>query len=190
MTVLWLGGHIMNLKLTEKEWLKLRDFNKKIAINILARLPEDWKLPLEDIEGAIYDTFINLLNNYKDGAMSPTSYCWKFAEQYTYRNLMREYKRLKNQDTLDQLYGEDYNDNEICRRKYGVGEVPSLTVDERKKQELVDDVNEILKRVSPQDRCIMKLIMEGRSLREIGELFGMSQVAIQKRLKKYSSIKS
>lgn len=65
------------------------------------KLPSDWCLTLEDIEGAVYGTFIKLLNNYESGAMSPTSYCYQFGEQYTYRDLMREYGKLKKQDTFD-----------------------------------------------------------------------------------------
>ena len=97
-------------------------------------------LSLEEIEGAVYDTFIKLLNNYKEGAMSPTSYCWQFGEQYTYRDLMREYKHLKNQVELDELYGEDKDDDEPCKHKYGVGDVKALTVDEREEQNVHDEV--------------------------------------------------
>lgn len=118
------------MRLNEQDWLKLRDFNKKIAASIQQKLPNDWAITLEDIEGAVYDTFIKILSTYKSGALSATSYCWLHGEQYTLRNLMREYRLLKKQVTLDDLYGED-KDDEPCNHKYGIGEVESLTVDDR-----------------------------------------------------------
>ena len=46
---------IKNLNLTEADWLKLHDFNKQIAKRIQMRLPSDWYLTLDEIEGAVYD---------------------------------------------------------------------------------------------------------------------------------------
>jgi len=142
------------MKLNENDWMKLRDFNKQIARRIQMRLPADWCLTLDEIEGAVYDTFIKLLNNYKEGAMSPTSYCYQFGEQYTYRDLIREYRRLKKQETLDALYGEDNDDDEPCRHEYGEGDVPSLTVDDREKHDDEIEVNEILAKMPKLDKMI------------------------------------
>ena len=175
------------MTLNEQDWLKLRDFNKIIAKQIQPRLPSDWYLTIEDIEGAVYDTFIKLLNNYKEGAMSPTSYCWQFGEQYTYRDLMREYKKLKNQVNIDELYGEDKDDDEPCKHKYGVGEVESLTVDEREEQNVHDEVQTLMSKANLIDRTIMQMFMEGKTLREIGSQLGLSKDAVAKRLKKYKS---
>lgn len=119
------------MKLTEQDWLKLRDFNKKIAVSIQQKLPSDWAITREDIEGAVYDTFIKLLAKYKPGALSAASWCWQHGEKWTLTNLLAEYRRLKKQVTLDDLYGEDKNDDEPCNHKYGIGEVESLTVDDR-----------------------------------------------------------
>ena len=175
------------MTLSEKDWLKLRDFNKIIAKQIQTRLPSDWYLTSEDIEGAVYDTFIKLLNNYKEGAMSPTSYCWQFGEKWTYQTLMSEYKKLKNKVNIDELYGEDKDDDEPCRHKYGVGDVPSLTVDEREKQNVHDEVQALMSKANLIDRTIMQMVMEGKTLREIGSELGLSKDAVQKRLKKYQS---
>jgi len=122
---------IKNLNLTEADWLKLHDFNKQIAKRIQMRLPCDWYLTLDEIEGAVYDVFIKLLNNYEPGAMSATSYCYQFGEKWAYLNLIREYRKLKSQETLDALYGEDKDDDEPCRHIYGEAEVKPLSVDER-----------------------------------------------------------
>jgi len=96
------------LRLTEKDWLKLRDFNKQIALRVRAELPGDWYLTAEDVEGAVYDVFIKLLGEYKPGAMSPTSYVYQYAEARALDMLMREYKRLKNSEPVEEDFdGED-----------------------------------------------------------------------------------
>ena len=105
-------------KLTEKDWLKLRDYDKSIALRVQARLPGDWYLTLEEIESAVYDTFIKLLRNYEPGAQSATSYCWQFGEKYTYRDLMREYGRLKKQVVYDESEPDD-EDEYTERHQYG-----------------------------------------------------------------------
>lgn len=43
----------------------------------------------------------------------------------------------------------------------------------------------MLERATPKDREIMQRVMDGKTLREIGEEMHMSQVAVQKRLRKY-----
>ena len=82
--------------LTENDWLKLRDYNKQIALRVRAKLPGDWYLTPEEVEGAVYDSFVKLLSEYRPGAMSAVSFCWQYGEMRTYGNLMREYRRLKN----------------------------------------------------------------------------------------------
>ena len=178
----------MNIRLTEKDWLKLRDFNKLISNKIRQRLPEDWQLTFDEIESAVYDTFIKLLNNYVEGAMSPTSYCFQFAEKYTYRDLIREYRRLKNQETLDALYSEDKDDDKPCRHKHGIGEVPALTVDERDSLDRKLETKQLLEKMTKLDRMIAELIMDGKSYRDVADEIGMSQVAVMKRMKKYKGV--
>lgn len=117
--------------------------------------------------------------------MSAVSYCWMFGEKYTYRDLMREYRRLKKQDTIDVLPDEDDDDEAPRAGKNPLG-VKALTVDERGEMVIVDDVNCIMDKATPQDRRIMQLIMQGWSLEEIGQLIGISKMAVSKRLKKYS----
>lgn len=117
--------------------------------------------------------------------MSATSYCWMFGEKWTYLTLMREYRRLKKQDTIDVLPDEDDDDEAPRGGKNPLG-VKALTVDERSERELDDDVNCIMDKATPQDRRIMQLVMQGWSLEEIGQLIGISKMAVSKRLKKYS----
>lgn len=69
------------VKLSDADWLKLRDFSKVITANLKQKLPGDWYLSDDDIQGVVYGTFIKILRSYRPGAMSPTSYCWQFAEK-------------------------------------------------------------------------------------------------------------
>lgn len=64
------------VKLSDEQWMKLRDFSKVITASLRKKLPGDWYLPDEDIQGAVYGVFIKILQSYKPGVMSPTSYCW------------------------------------------------------------------------------------------------------------------
>lgn len=176
---------IKHLNLTESDWLKLHDFNQQIAKRIQMRLPSDWYLTLDEIEGAVYDVFIKLLNNYEPGAMSPVSYCYQFAEKWTYLNLIREYCKLKSQETFDALYGEDKDDDEPCRHIYGEAEVKPLSVDERESLQDKLEVNEIMQKMPKLDKMIAEMLMEGKSYREIADEIGLSAMACQKRMKKY-----
>ena len=116
------------LHLSHEDWDKLKDLNT-IATNAIRRkLPPDWPLTSEDINGAVYDTIIHLLGIYRTGTMSPVSFCWAYAEQYTYRDLMREYSRLKRQVSLDDVT----DDEDEVRHEIGRGDVPELTVDGKK----------------------------------------------------------
>lgn len=181
--------NMKNLNLNEEDWLKLRDFNKQIARRIQMRLPIDWHLTLDEIEGAVYDTFIKLLNNYRKGAMSPTSYCYQFGEKWTYQTLMSEYGKLKQQDTFDALYGEDKDDNKPCKHKYGEGEVKPLTVDESDKLDLMFEANEILSQMPKLDRMIAQMIMEGYTYEHIAKSLGIDRKTAMRRMKKYQKLK-
>ena len=116
----------MKTKITEADWLKLRDWNRQITKRIMAKLPADWYLTSEDVEGAVYDSIISLLSTYKGGSMSATSYCYQYAEQYTMRDLIREYERLKRQVAISD---EKEGDGETVRHEIGHGEAEELTVD-------------------------------------------------------------
>lgn len=144
-------------------------------------------MSLEDIKSAVYDTIIKLGSTYKEGSQSFLSYCYQYACQYTYRDLIREYKRLKHQETLDALYNDDSDDSQPCRHKYGEAEVKALSVDER---DVVADkiqVNELLEKMSKIDRMIAELILKGYSYDDIAKELGFaSKNSIVKRMQKYN----
>ena len=49
------------VRLSDADWLKLRDFSKAITAKLRTKLPGDWYLSDDDIQGAVYGTFIKLL---------------------------------------------------------------------------------------------------------------------------------
>ena len=110
------------VKLSDADWLKLRDYSKAITASLKRKLPGDWYLSDDDIQGVVYGTFIKILRSYRPGAMSPASYCWQFAEKAALQALLAEYRRLKKNVPLDGLenppedeYGErhEYGEYEI-----------------------------------------------------------------------------
>lgn len=116
----------VNLHLTDEDWSKLRDLNRMVTSNIIRNIPSDWDISEDDISGAVYDTIIHLLNNYKPGDRSPVSYCWQYTEQYTMRDLRREYSEIKRQlHIIDSDSSEDEDGN--VHHEIGVGDVPGLT---------------------------------------------------------------
>ena len=50
--------------LTERDWLTLNDQSLIIAKKIKSRLPDDWKLAVDDIRTYVYDAYIAILNSY------------------------------------------------------------------------------------------------------------------------------
>lgn len=177
------------LNLSDSDWLKLSEYNNVIANKIKKQLPVDWQMSLEDIKSAVYDTIIKLGSIYKEGSQSFLSYCYQYACQYTYRDLIREYKRLKHQETLDALYNDDLDDSQPCRHRYGEAEVKALSVDERNTVADKIQVNELLEKMPKIDRMIAKLILKGYSYDDIVKELGFdNKMQIVRRMQKYKGM--
>lgn len=111
------------MEIKEDTWLKLNEYAKKIARMIQKKLPSDWPLGIEEIQSEVYQTFIKLIDNYKDGAMSVESWCWRYGEKATLKKLHDEYNRLKKQDTLYAI-GEldDGDDGDVVKHNVSRGD--------------------------------------------------------------------
>ena len=175
----------LQLNLTESDWLKLRSLNKSVTRRIKGKVPADWHISAEEIEGVVYDVIIALLAEWKQGALSPVSYCWKYAEARAYSNLMREYGRIKAQLCIDDLQNPDTEDG-ITHREIGRGDIPALTVDDGPALTAKMLVGEIIHRMSAEDRIIARMIMQGYTQEEIARLVGISQQGISKRMRQYA----
>lgn len=117
----------MSTKLNDQDWLRLKDYNGRISRSLVDKLPPDWYLSFEEVQGAVYDSIISLLKLYRPGTQSATSYVYQYAEKYTLRNLLREYSRMKRSFVLG-----DSSKDETEDREYGEceeGTVKELTVD-------------------------------------------------------------
>lgn len=179
----------MTTKISDADWLKLRDFNHIISKNIKKRLPEDWDLTLDEIQSVVNGTFVQLLNNYREGAMSPTSYCWQFAERVAYNTLISEYRRLKAQWDFDDLFGEDKDDDEPCKHKVVDADIQRISVSERHTRENRMLVDQIIQAMPKIDQMIAQMIMEGYSEREVAKELGFeSKTSVVKRMKKYGKL--
>ena len=155
----------MKLNLTEKDWLKLRDFNNIFAREIQQSLPSDWELTLEEISSAIYDTYIRLTRLYKTGAMSFTSYCYRYAKQYTLRDLLSEYNQLKQHDSeLDISNIKHTNPNHFDNKML---------------------CKELISKMTKEDQLIAYKIKDGYTYEEIANEIGISKGQISKRMRKY-----
>lgn len=111
------------MEIKEETWLKLNEYAKKIACMIQNKLPSDWPLEIEEIQSEVYQTFINLIACYKDGAMSVESWCWRYGEKATLKKLLTEYHLLKKQDTLYDI-GEldDGDDGDVVKHHVSRGD--------------------------------------------------------------------
>lgn len=114
------------------EWAKLSDYAKIAAREIRNELPADWHLTTEEITSYVLGVIAHLIDTYKSGALSVTSYCYQYAKPYTKRDLIKEYNRLSRQlDIYDMLDPDD--ENGTTHHEYGKGDVQEITVDGRSK---------------------------------------------------------
>lgn len=163
---------------TKQEWLKLYDYIKISARNIKRKMPVDWDLSVEDIQGKLMDTVLHLIETYKAGGQSFVTYCYRLMEITTYRNLIQEYSRLKRNVQIV----EDNDDDEI-KHQIGIGYVTPLTVrDLGDRLEARDNVKTIMYKTDKIGRKICDMVMNGMNQGEIAKELGISQQAVAKRL--------
>ena len=99
---------------------------------------------------------------------------------------MREYKRIKNQVSLDEL---DNDEESSCNHKYGFGNIPSLTVDEREETTNKIDTKSLLKEIKDEtDRKICEMIINDETITDISKELNMPRPTIYKRLAKYREV--
>lgn len=170
------------VRLSDADWLKLRDFSKAITAKLKTKLPGDWYLSDDDIQGTVYGTFVKLLSEYKPGAMSPVSYCWRYAEVRAMDALMREYRRLKQGVPLDDLENPPEDEYEE-RHEYGEYEIePYKPLDEHlDESDLVDQVQKIA-----DENGLGKIakLLKTMTEREIADELCQSVSAIHKKIEK------
>lgn len=175
-----------HVRLSTEDWDVLKAYNARISCNILKKLPSDSGYSYEDVSSEVYGVFVTLLNEYKCGVMSPTSYCWQFAESRATDNILREYRRLRSQLDISEMLDPD--DDVTCCHKYGPGDVKRLVVDERGRNSAKIDAKYFSKKATAEDRPLMEMVLDGMNYHEISRKTGISPSTISRRLAKYRRV--
>lgn len=156
----------------------------------MKRMPNDWQLSREEISSEVNATFIKLIKLFvpKVDGLSVTSYCYKYAEKYTFQHLMNEYSKLKKQVSYEIAFAEKYeSDDEQFKHQYGYYEIePFTTIDKEIEQHSI--IDQLLSIANPLDRKIMNMILNDLTYEQIGNKLKISRQAVSRRLKKYRNI--
>ena len=157
----------MTYNVTADDWKKLYKWSGNFAKEIRQKLPSNFELEDDEIKSYVFDAYLNLAKIYKEGDLSFASYCFKYAKTHTFRNIIREYDKLKKF-----AFGVDLSD---LRTKE-----PNIST-----KLLCDD---LLEKMNKTDRRIAEMIIQGFSYQEIAEELGTNKMAISRRMKKYAGL--
>lgn len=157
----------MTYNVTADDWKKLYKWSGDFAEEIRQKLPSDIELTNDELKSYVFETYLNLAKIYKEGDLSFTSYCFKYAKTHTFRNIIREYDKLKkfafNVDLSDLRTKETNISTKL----------------------LCDD---LLEKMDDKDKPIAEMTIQGFSYQEIGKVLKISPAAIVKRMRKYSGL--
>ena len=157
----------MTYNLTSNDWKKLYKWSGNFAKEIRQKLPSDIELTDDEIKSYVFESYLNLAKIYKEGDLAFTSYCFKWAKQYTLRKIQLEYDKLKKF-----AFGVDLSDLRTKETNIST-------------KLLCDD---LLEKMDKKDRHIAEMIIQGFSYQEIAKELGLSPAAIVKRMKKYAGL--
>ena len=157
----------MTYNVTANDWKKLYKWSGDFAEEIRQKLPSDFELEECELKSYVFETYLNLAKIYKEGDLSFTSYCFKYAKTHTLRNILREYDKLKKF-----AFGVDLSDLRTKETNIST-------------KLLCDD---ILEKMDDKDRNIAEMIINGFSYQEIGKVLKISPAAIVKRMRKYAGL--
>ena len=157
----------MTYNVTADDWKKLYKWSGDFAKEIRQKLPSDFELEECEIKSYVFETYLNLAKIYKEGDLAFTSYCFKWAKQYTLRKIQLEYDKLKKF-----AFGVDLSDLRTKETNIST-------------KLLCDD---LLEKMNETDKFIAQKIINGFSYQEIAKELGMSKMAITKRMRKYSGL--
>ena len=157
----------MTYNVTADDWKKLYKWSENFAKEIRQKLPSDIELTDDELKSYVFESYINLAKIYKQGDLSFTSYCFKWAKQYTLRKIQLEYDKLKKF-----AFGVDLSDLRTKETNIST-------------KLLCDD---ILEKMDDKDRNIAEMIIQGFSYEEIGKVLKISPAAIVKRMRKYAGL--
>ena len=157
----------MTYNVTADDWKKLYKWSGNFAKEIRQKLPSDIELTDDELKSYVFESYLNLAKIYKEGDLSFTSYCFKWAKQYTLRKIQLEYDKLKKF-----AFGVDLSDLRTKETNIST-------------KLLCDD---LLEKMDDKDRNIAEMIIQGFSYEEISKVLKISPAAIVKRMRKYSGL--
>ena len=157
----------MTYNVTADDWKKLYKWSGDFAKEIRQKLPSDIELTDDEIKSYVFESYLNLAKIYKQGDLAFTSYCFKWAKQYTLRKIQLEYEKLKKF-----AFGVDLSDLRTKETNIST-------------KLLCDD---LLEKMDDKDRRIAEMIIQGFSYEEIAKELNVSKMAITRRMRKYSGL--
>ena len=157
----------MTYNLTSNDWKKLYKWSGIFAEEIRQKLPSDIELTDDEIKSYVFESYLNLAKIYKQGDLSFTSYCFKWAKQYTLRKIQLEYDKLKKF-----AFGVDLSDLRTKETNIST-------------KLLCDD---LLEKMDETDKHIAEMIIQGFSYQEIAKELGTNKMEITRRMRKYAGL--
>ena len=158
----------MTYNVTAQDWKKLYKWSEDFAKEIRQKLPSDLELTENELKSYVFESYLNLAKIYKDGDLAFTSYCYKWAKQYTLRKIQLEYDKLKKF-----AFGVDLSDLRTKETNIST-------------KLLCDD---ILEKMDKKDRRSAEMIIQGFSYQEIAKELGTNKMEISRRMRKYAGLK-
>lgn len=191
--------------LTSEDLDKLANFSKDLAIIHFDKVPKQLNIQIDEFQSIIYETFPTILNSYKDGSRSFTSYFYEYAWMIALDKLTREYRRLKTELNFDDCAFDDNGnliinkkliddsqnldcdeDGHVCH-KYGIYDFEQRTT-LQKHIEQRDLINQIRNRCDDKSKLIIDLFLKDYTQQQIADEIGISQKSVSKRIEKLGDI--
>lgn len=164
-------------ELTNEETEKLQRFAATTLLNTLKEnVPSEFKYDTQELMSEIWNAYSYLLNSYKSGPLSRTSYCFKYAGQIAMRNLWKEHKIQKSFVSLETLIKEPQT------MKTPETEI----IEQEDKIELDNRIKEVIDLMPPRDFDIATMYMKGITMEKIAEIHKIRKSAVSNILRRYA----
>lgn len=171
-------------QLTDFEQQKLQKF---AATTILSNVKDKLKRMSisaddQEIMSEIWNQYAYLVQNYKEGTLSLTSYCFQYAEPRTIEAFRKERDQCKmHVELVDNKFISHSNPvKELIRKEQSMN-----SIELENEVILNPKLVAVLKSMRGDDLQMAKMYVSGITLEKIGNYFGISAMAVLKRLRKY-----
>lgn len=164
-------------ELTTDELNKLQTFAATTLLNKLkSKVPAELKNNNQELIAEIWNAYFYLLNNYKQGKLSRTSYCFMYAVEIANNNIWKEHKIQKSFVGLDNLTKEP--------QTMKTPETEMIECED--KIELSNRIKDIIDLMPPNHFEIATMYMRGITMEKIAEVHKIAKSTVKKILQKYA----